>query len=581
MRSNRTLPIASWTVLLVLVAAPVVAGEGVTAESLFEQAETLYRQLDVVDPSCSDPASWASLAEVFAAIPERYPSHPLAGQALWRLGGIRACAAAGGDLAASHQALVAYQLLASRYPTSPYAARALLQVGELSGATERQTAYYRILQRYPGSSEAEEARRRLRGAAAPSVGEGSPQRAAADSPVQESSSPVPQAPAGEVLEASPTPASRTSPPAARPSPGPGLGSVLGVRTYADTQHTRVVFDLDRPVPHEIGEAQSPPRVFVDLLGASLPPDLQRDLSVAGSGVERVRIGVNRPGVVRVVLDLTGPSSYTFFTLTEPARLVVDVASPELSERLANARRPPEPAGGAEARQLSLAIRRVVIDPGHGGQAPGAIGRSGITEKELTLDIARRLAENLKRSGYDARLTRDGDATLALEERPEMATSQGADLFVSVHVNSSTNRKLSGFETYYLDLATDPTAAETAARENASSSTGIGHLDEVLDEIVKNANKRESRDLAHSIQDSLVLQLTKEHDDIRDLGVKHAPFLVLVGAQMPAVLVECSFLSHPEEEERLRDAVYRQKVADAIHIGIENFAARRRMISSTH
>ena len=204
----------------------------------------------------------------------------------------------------------------------------------------------------------------------------------------------------------------------------------------------------------------------------------------------------------------------------------------------------------------------------------------MTEKELTLDIAERLAGNLRRSGYEAILTRSDDRTLPLEARPAMATQAEADLFVSIHVNSANNRKLSGFETYYLDLATDPTAAEVAARENAAAAEGMGHLDEVLDEIVKNANKRESRDLANSIQDSLVLQLSKGYDDIRDLGVKHAPFIVLVGAEMPAVLVECSFLSNPTEEKRLRDAGYRQQIADALLIGIENYAAKRRMLTST-
>ena len=121
-------------------------------------------------------------------------------------------------------------------------------------------------------------------------------------------------------------------------------------------------------------------------------------------------------------------------------------------------------------------------------------------------------------------------------------------------------------------------AETAFRENDSFSGGIGNLNEVLNDIVKNANKRESRDLAQSIQDSLVLQTSKTYPDVRDLGVKHAPFVVLIGAEMPAVLVECSFLSHDKEEQRLRDPEYRQQVADAIHIGIANYGSRRRMVS---
>ncbi len=303
------------------------------------------------------------------------------------------------------------------------------------------------------------------------------------------------------------------------------------------------------------------------------------MAVNGTGVRQIRMAVNRPGVVRAVLDLESPGGFSIFSLANPDRLVLDVPSPEMSEKLASARRPEAPEGGGEARQLGFGVRKIVIDPGHGGTAPGAIGRSGLTEKNLTLDISQRLAENLRRSGYEVIMTRHADESVPLENRPSFATAQNADLFVSVHINSSENRRLSGFETYYLDLATDPTAAETAFRENDMVMGGMGNLDDVLDEIVKNANKRESRDLAQSIQDSLVLQTSKHYDNVRDLGVKHAPFVVLVGAQMPAVLVECSFLSHPEEAKRLQDPKYRQQIADSIHIGIENYSARRRMVTA--
>ena len=354
--------------------------------------------------------------------------------------------------------------------------------------------------------------------------------------------------------------------------------VLSVRHFSDTKHTRVVFDLDKLVPHRVGEALSPPRVFIDLIGADLAQDLPRNLVVNGSGVRQIRLAVNRPGVVRAVLDLTGDGEYSLFTLAGPPRLVLDVPSPTMAERLATARRPEPPKGGSEARQLGFGVRRIVIDPGHGGTAPGAIGRSGSVEKDLTLDLSRRIASNLRNSEYEVSLTRTDDRTIDLEDRASFATDSGADLFVSIHVNSSTNRKLTGFETYYLDLATDPAAAETAARENLGARGGVGGLNEVLDEIVRNANKRESRDLAKSIQDSLVMQMSKEYGDVRDLGVKHAPFVVLVGAEMPAVLVEVAFLSNAVEEARLNEDAYRQQVADAIHIGIESFVERRRMIS---
>lgn len=580
MATTRTVLFALLGVLLaVTVAAPSVADDVAAPEALFENAESLYRQLRAVDPTCENPEAWHALADAFGEIPRAHPSSPLAGAALWRLGDIHSRRLAAGISGAAPAARAAYAGLVDSYPSSAFAPEAYLRLAELSGMAERAERYRQLQERYPDSPEAGEARRRL-SSPAPATAAATPPPAAEPSGGVSPGFIATGTPVDEVLEAPPTPASSTSSaldnelvtqPAA-------FGRVTGVRHYSDAKHTRVVFDLDAELEYELGEAQDPPRLFIDLIGAELPAELLRDQRVDGTGVERIRMGVNRPGIVRAVLDLRGETRYSLFRLADPSRIVIDVPSPAMAERLAHARRPPAPEGGAEARQLALGVHRIVIDPGHGGTAPGAIGRSGVMEKQLTLDISKRLAENLRRSGFDVVLTREDDDSIDLERRPLMATELEADLFVSVHINSSNNRKLSGFETYYLDLATDPTAAETAARENASATQGMGHLDGLLDEIVKNANKRESRDLAQSIQDSLVLQMSKHHDDIRDLGVKHAPFVVLVGADMPAVLVECSFLSHRDEEERLRDPEYRQRVADSIHIGIENFVARRRMLT---
>ena len=609
---------------IALTASPTV-GEVTSAGGLFERAETLYRQLRTVDPECADDASWGRLLSAFGRIPVEFPGDPLAGDALWRIGDIHSRRMVAGDVDAVVAAQAAYESLTKRYPSNVYAPEAYLRLGELARPGESSGYYFRLLEAFPGTPQAEEASRRITGGRAAAiesvvVASSAVNAPAADPVVTEPESLPDKQPPVEELEAMPTPASAPSagrvvvedlPAAAdavEPAPStvvaatsaaaelaeaapvgvsepsasalaPAItGRVMSVRHFSDGKHTRVVFDLDRPVEHRVGEALSPPRVFIDLIGADLARTLPRNLSVNGSGVRQIRLAVNRPGVVRAVLDLTGDAEYSFFTLAGPPRLVLDVPSPTMSERLANARRPEAPAGGSEARQLGFGVRRIVIDPGHGGTAPGAIGRSGATEKELTLDISRRVAGNLRNSKYEVSLTRSEDTNVDLEDRASFATASGADLFVSIHVNSSTNRKLSGFETYYLDLATDPTAAETAARENLNARGGVGGLDDALDKIVKNANKRESRDLAKSIQDSLVMQMSKEYGDVRDLGVKHAPFIVLVGAEMPAVLVEVSFLSNPTEETRLNEDAYRQQVADAIHIGIENFVERRRMIS---
>ncbi len=605
----------------IALAASPTAGEVASAGVLFERAETLYRQLRTVDPECADDASWNRLLTAFGRIPVEFPANPLAGDALWRIGDIHLRRMAAGDLDAVVAAQAAYESLTKRYPSNVYAPEAYLRLGDLARPSESSGYYFRLLESFPGSPQAEEASRRIIGgrrSAAPDtvVADNSTVEVPAAEPVARDTPPSSdKQPPVEELETMPTPVSgpsagrvsvetetaeapitttvasvattaveaaaagEVSQPAASTLAPTVTGRVLSVRHFSDGKHTRVVFDLDNPVQHRIGEALAPPRVFIDLIGADLAKSLPRSVAINGSGVRQIRLAVNRPGVVRAVLDLTGAVEYSFFTLTRPPRLVLDIPSAAMSKRLANARRPDPPEGGSEARQLGFGVRRIVIDPGHGGTSPGAIGRSGSTEKELTLDISRRVAGNLRDSQYEVSLTRSDDSNIDLEDRASFATRSGADLFVSIHVNSSTNRNLTGFETYYLDLATDPTAAETAARENLTARGGVGGLNEVLDEIVRNANKRESRDLATSIQDSLVMQMSKQYGDVRDLGVKHAPFVVLVGAEMPAVLVEVSFLSNPTEETRLNDDAYRQQVADAIHIGIENFVERRRMVSA--
>ncbi|SVD10800.1 uncharacterized protein METZ01_LOCUS363654, partial [marine metagenome] len=180
------------------------------------------------------------------------------------------------------------------------------------------------------------------------------------------------------------------------------------------------------------------------------------------------------------------------------------------------------------------------------------------------------------------LTRQDDSTLTLQKRTEFANGVDADVFISIHINSARNRKLRGFETYYLDMAIDPVAAETAARENASGEAGsMGDLGEMLETIMKNEFQGASSELASSIQDSLVMHVAKSYGNVHDLGVKTAPFFVLVGAGMPAVLVETSFVSNEEEEAWLKSASYRSELAEAIEIGLQSYIDKRRVATDSY
>jgi N-acetylmuramoyl-L-alanine amidase len=223
-----------------------------------------------------------------------------------------------------------------------------------------------------------------------------------------------------------------------------------------------------------------------------------------------------------------------------------------------------------ARQLGLRVGRIVIDAGHGGRDPGAQG-PGYTEAELTLDIALRLERLLtKEPGVEVVLTRRTDEYVGLQERTAIANSEGADLFLSIHANASRNRNARGIESYLLNFASTPDAAAVAARENASSTLTMSHLNDLVKQIALNSKVDESRDLARNVQNAMVRRLQTSNQQVKDLGVKQAPFVVLVGASMPSVLAEVSFLTHKQEGRLLGTGAYRQRIAEALFDGVRRY-----------
>src|SRR3954469_3515094 len=216
-----------------------------------------------------------------------------------------------------------------------------------------------------------------------------------------------------------------------------------------------------------------------------------------------------------------------------------------------------------ARQLGLGVARVVIDAGHGGHDPGAQA-NGVNESELTLDVATRLSRLLqKQPGVEVVMTRDTDVFVPLEERTAIASGEGADFFLSIHANASRNPKARGVETYFLNFATTPEAEALAARENSTSGRAMHSLPDIVKAIALNNKIDESRDFADIVQRSMVRKLESRNKQLRDLGVKQAPFVVLIGASMPSVLAEISFVTHRQEGTLLKSAAYRQQIAEAL------------------
>jgi N-acetylmuramoyl-L-alanine amidase len=231
-----------------------------------------------------------------------------------------------------------------------------------------------------------------------------------------------------------------------------------------------------------------------------------------------------------------------------------------------------------AQQLGLKVRRVVIDPGHGGHDTGAIGRAGTREKDIALAISKKLKAELTRAGLEVVMTRDDDTFVKLEDRTRFANRNKGDLFISIHCNSAPSRSLRGVETYTLNTSADRYSIRLAARENAASEKGISDLQLILADLATKANTEESTRLAKRVQGEIVSSLKSRYGGVKDLGTKEALFFVLLGAKMPAILVETSFLSNAEEERLLRSDAYQQELASAIADGVHEFLGERRRLA---
>lgn len=341
--------------------------------------------------------------------------------------------------------------------------------------------------------------------------------------------------------------------------------VHNIRYFSSTDYTRVVIDVDRPVTFQEKKLIEPDRVriYFDIENARLfniPPSIP----VSKGYIKEIRVGQFTMRTVRVVLEFAEVVRYRTFTLYSPFRIVVDI----YGERKSQIKQPPvsKPEELTIARQLGLGVQKVVIDPGHGGDDPGAIGPGGIPEKEITLDIALKLKELLpKNSNLKVILTRERDVYVPLEVRTAIANSERADLFISIHANSTRNKNISGFEVYTLNFTKDPHAIEIAASENKVSSKTIGELESLIKKILFNTKKDESVNLARFIENDL-----KKRTNVRSLGVKEAPFYVLIGAEMPSILVEVGFLSNPNDRSRLRLDSFRRNVAQGLSDGVINY-----------
>lgn len=594
-----------------------------------------------------------------------------------------------------HDAIGQYEFLRTNYPRSGYRQSALLAEGEiylrdLNDAPAARSVFEKFLRLYPQSQLATEARielRNIRHAPHSNTHESELAQNEAPEPIHPLSAPVrhqtrPSPKRERPAEASVAKATtdhEPSPPqaieAARQSGPtvshqPALPLITGIRYWSTPVYTRVAIDLQNVVRYQAIRVSNPERIYFDLYGARLSPQLvgQSGHVIDGGFLHSIHAEQFSTNVTRIVLNISDVSQYYAFFLPNPARLIIDVrggrvppkqlvaasvqqprtirtahtgpqnlaairtiglgpaaipadkiggplpARPSPSplgaratphpttapveqtfvahREVAAAKLPdtarlnqpkrqefhvaPQPTANGQlsmVRALGLKINRIVIDAGHGGHDSGTLGPDGMEEKNVVLDVALRLGALLKqRLGADVIYTRDTDTFVPLETRTAIANKDRADLFISIHANSSPDHSARGVETYYLSFTTSEDALEVAARENAVSNQSIHQLSDLVKKIALQDKLEESREFAYDVQQSLYQGLETGNPGLKDRGVKKAPFVVLIGANMPSILTEISFLTNPQDASELRQSQYRERIAEALYRGVARYVA---------
>lgn len=531
------------------------------------------------------------------------------------------------------EAIKAYNYVVSQYPVSSMALDAAISVGkvyleDLHEPEEAAGVYRTFLEKHPSTPQADIAKKNLKA-------------------ISEMLARHQQVRSGNYEQAS------VSTNAGNPV------ELLGVRSWAGPDFTRVVIRGQSPFKYDTLRLTHPDRIVFDLPNTYLRRSLLgKVIPIDDDFLHDIRVGQFKPNVTRVVLDVKNFENYSAFSLPDPFRLIIDIrgsatrttnratyqeasdlstipefkhtSPPSARQRppavtssaksirksekeaanrikrseqekkveIASVERKPDElplaikpasptANGSETltRALGLKVTRIVIDPGHGGRDTGAIGPDGLEEKNVALDIGLRLRRLLETQTDDrVFMTRDTDVFIPLEERTAIANADHADLFISIHCNANRDHHVRGIATYYLNFTTNPQALKVAARENATSQYSVFQLKSLIKKIALNNKIQESEQLAGNVQSILWRRMHRISHGVQNRGVRKAPFVVLIGANMPSVLVETGFITNPHTEHLLSEPSYREQIAKGIFHGIEDYISNLgsiRVAQSTH
>jgi len=573
----------------------------------YRQVITTYRRIYLTTPRASEvPDAWLAIAQLYGEMGEHY------GRAYYQL------------------AVDSYRILLRDFPSNRMAPDALLacakiqrdQLADYSGATQSYQEFLKRYARSPRKREAQEGVAELamlqNSGKAPESATGS--TAGAES-LPRSEDPGEAAETSSAMSGSATGAprlrrirssstdditrvtidlesavqygsgrltnpdriffdlheARVAPEVAReavPVDGETLTAVRIAQNHAGV--VRLVLDVHGVKEYGVSTSENPPQLLIDLFRKKLPPSAEKVARASHNS----QVG-GSPGSLAARREKAAASIPELTDRTDTETVVATKNIPRgnagravPSAPLASANAAPTSHGGPSTltRALGLKIGRIVIDAGHGGHDTGTIGPTGLMEKDLCLDVALRLGKIIKQRlpGAEVVFTRSDDSFIPLEERTALANEARADLFISIHANSSQDHLARGIETYYLNLKGSPDAMEVAARENAVSAVGIHDLEDLVKKIARNEKIDESKEFAEDIQNSLAQRVQKINKTVKNRGVRRAPFVVLIGADMPSILTEISFLSNPADEQLLKKPEHRQRLAEGLYQGVASY-----------
>jgi N-acetylmuramoyl-L-alanine amidase len=551
--NNIMLPPARYILILLLISLVLSSGGAAQAkpycERLYDSARRDYYDLLDDERKQRFHSNWDKVIARFNEIQEKYPGCAKSPDSVFNVGVLYRKLYRKSWLKSDlTEARNAFLSLPKKYPQSKLADDALFFAAEiheeLGSKEDAYETYDRIVRRYARGDMAGKAKKKR----------------------------------GELAAYAPKP---DPPPAA--SSTSGKIQVTDIEYWSNPEYTRVVIHGSGRMKFEKHRLRrdpvtgKPPRLYIDIKDARARTELcNNPIPISDGLLLRARVGQYDQSTVRVVLDIDSMEDHRVFTMENPSRLVVDVMG---EGGKFSAQAPPTPKTEDKgkssstislAQQLGLGVRTIVLDPGHGGKDPGAMGKKGLKEKDITLAVAKAVKPLLEARGYKVLMTRNTDVFVELPARTAFANQRNADLFISIHTNASRSRKVKGVETYFLGVAKTQEASETALLENAINQDTLADLEKILLDLTRTSNMKESSMLAESIQDGLYTGLKTKYRDARNLGVKQASFYVLIGAQMPSVLVETSFISNPDEEKRLRSKSYQKLLADSITRGIMKY-----------